>query len=106
MHFLLLLSLLQVYENLVKQLEPQPEAVQQQQQQQQPNGVADPATLQPAGGPIADLPSDQHALVWIQYLRFARRESVTSSRRVSLSLYRREDAREPSLHPPAFLNSR
>lgn len=67
-----------MYENLVKQLEPPPAAV-----QQQPNGTADPAALQPAGGPIADLPADQAALVWIQYMRFARRESVTASRRVS-----------------------
>jgi hypothetical protein len=74
---------LQVYESLVKQLEPPPGAV--QQQQQQPNGAdpaAPPPPPEPAGGPIADLPPDQHALAWIQYMRFCRRQSLLASRKV------------------------
>jgi hypothetical protein len=87
----------QVYESLVKQLEPSPEAIQQQQQQAAAAAAAavaaDPAAaaaaaaavapLGPAGGPITALPSDQAGLVWIQYMRFCRRsESVTASRKV------------------------
>lgn len=73
----------QVYDEMVKQLEVSPAAVQQQQQLL----AADPAAvlppLEPAGGPIAQLPPDQAALVWIQYMRFSRRsESVTASRKV------------------------
>ncbi|WIA36938.1 hypothetical protein OEZ86_008179 [Tetradesmus obliquus] len=74
----------EVYESLVKQLEPPPGAA-QQQQQQQPNGAdpaAPPAPPEPAGGPIAALPPDQHALAWIQYMRFCRRESLLASRKM------------------------
>eukprot|EP00879_Flechtneria_rotunda_P025212 GHRR01026781.1.p1 GENE.GHRR01026781.1~~GHRR01026781.1.p1 ORF type:complete len:542 (+),score=148.52 GHRR01026781.1:427-2052(+) len=71
----------EVYEALVKQLEPPPGVL---QQQQQPNGNAEPAAApQPAGGPIASLPPDQHALVWVQYMRFSRRiESINFARRL------------------------
>jgi hypothetical protein len=37
---------------------------------------------QPRGGPVADLPEDQQALAWIQYMRYLRRHDVAASRRV------------------------
>jgi hypothetical protein len=61
----------QVYEGLVSQLEP-PKDPQQQQQQLS------------SSREVANLPPDQQALVWIQYMRFCRRgESLTACRRVS-----------------------
>lgn len=73
----------QVYEGMVQQLEVSPVALQQRQQALAANPAAVLPPLEPAGGPIADLPSDQAALVWIQYMRFSRRsESVTASRKV------------------------
>lgn len=76
----------QVYEGMVKQLEVLPAAIQQQQQLLAADPTAVLPPLEPAGGPIADLPADQAALVWIQYMRFSRRsESVKESRRVRQS---------------------
>jgi len=77
------ISNLQVYEGMVKQLEVLPAAIQQQQQLLAADPTAVLPPLEPAGGPIAELPADQAALVWIQYMRFSRRsESVKESRRV------------------------
>jgi hypothetical protein len=73
----------QVYEDMVKQLEVSPLALRQAQEALAANPGALLPALAPAGGPIADLPSDQAALVWIQYMRFSRRsESVNASRKV------------------------
>lgn len=69
-----------VYENLVTQLEVAPadgaaaDAAASQQK---------PEDQKPRGGPVADLPADQQALAWIQYMRFLRRVDVQASRRVS-----------------------
>ena len=75
----------QVYEDMVKQLEASPVAIRQHQEALAANPGAQLPPLEPAGGPIADLPSDQAALVWIQYMRFSRRsESVNASRKVGV----------------------
>lgn len=67
----------------MKQLEVSPAALRAQQEALAANPAAVLAPLGPAGGPIADLPSDQAALVWIQYMRFSRRcESLNASRKV------------------------
>ena len=66
-----------------RSLEVSPAALQQQKEALAANPAAALPPLEPAGGPIADLPSDQAALVWIQYMRFSRRsESVLASRKV------------------------
>lgn len=68
---------------MVQQLEVNPASIRQQQEALAANPAAVLPPLAPAGGPMADLPSDQAALVWIQYMRFSRRsESVTASRKV------------------------
>jgi hypothetical protein len=68
---------------MAQQLEVSPAALQQQKEALAANPAAALPPVEPAGGPIADLPSDQAALVWIQYMRFSRRsESVLASRKV------------------------
>jgi hypothetical protein len=80
---------IQVYEGMVQQLEVNPVSIRQQQEALAANPAAALPPLQPTGGPIADLPTDQAALVWIQYMRFSRRsESVTASRKVRSRLHK------------------
>jgi hypothetical protein len=84
-----LVRVLQVYEGMVQQLEVNPVSIRQQQEALAANPAAVLPPLGPAGGPIAELPSDQAALVWIQYMRFSRRsESVTASRKVRSRLHK------------------
>jgi hypothetical protein len=88
----------QVYEGLVTQLEPPPAAPSPPAADGAPAAGADGGAAgaagggegqqrkaeeaAPRGGPVADLPEDQRALAWIQYMRFLRRRDVAAARRV------------------------